>query len=490
MKKKFKTSQVDANFALISYRNDEGDIPLFDQGSSGGLSNVTVIIGPNGSGKSRAISKIADELCYMRAIGKGLDLSVFRTRNMPSQAIITYKIGDDVCKIGRRGTEISCQKNAQLTNFSSMPYPNQVAAVAHLSVDKYRFERYGVTKFYKYLGLRQSGNLTTTSALETKVLQSLITGFGKPAFKNGFEQWLRLAGFHHSVKLVVELQTDVFLSANIDELNKAILNVQRGELKKSDARIKRIAKEAPGLHDFFGSIAPLFKGDLTISIDLGSFFKNSRNVAVWTKSFDVARSLRAFKNVAVVFTRSSQKHDKGYEFSELSSGEQQLIGTNARLLAELEPNSLVVIDEPELSLHPEWQMKYIPTLRASLENIPGTHVLIATHSHFMVSDLDPDSTALVIANKNSSSKFEMFKGDVYGRSPENILYRVFGVASTGNIYVENDLRNALSIISEGGSVDIPALEGILQRLQKVNGPDNVAMNIILERITAFIQETK
>ena len=91
MKKKFKTAQGDANFALISYANDDGDIPLFDQGNSGGLSNVTVIIGPNGSGKSRAISKIADELCYMRAIGKVLDLSVFRTRNMPSQAVITYR---------------------------------------------------------------------------------------------------------------------------------------------------------------------------------------------------------------------------------------------------------------------------------------------------------------------------------------------------------------------------------------------------------------
>ncbi len=58
MKKKVKMAQADGNFALISYRNDEGDIPLFDQGRLGGLSNVTIIIGPNGSGKSRAISKM------------------------------------------------------------------------------------------------------------------------------------------------------------------------------------------------------------------------------------------------------------------------------------------------------------------------------------------------------------------------------------------------------------------------------------------------
>lgn len=149
--------------------------------------------------------------------------------------------------------------------------------------------------------------------------------------------------------------------------------------------------------------------------------------------------------------------------------------------------TLVVIDEPEISLHPHWQIKYIPTLLESLKNIDATHVLIATHSHFMVSDLDQDNSVLVTARYESGPKFDLFEGDVYGRSPENILYRVFGVATTGNMYVESDLRKALQMIARTEPLNMRELKSTYARLQKVAGPDNPAMNIILERIGVFIE---
>lgn len=47
---------------------------------------------------------------------------------------------------------------------------------------------------------------------------------------------------------------------------------------------------------------------------------------------------------------------------------------------------MVLIDEPEISQHPNWQMQIIDMLDKCLSD-SKCHFIIATHSHFLVSDL-------------------------------------------------------------------------------------------------------
>ncbi len=63
----------------------------------------------------------------------------------------------------------------------------------------------------------------------------------------------------------------------------------------------------------------------------------------------------------------------------LSSGEQHQLVLFFSLLFEIKPNSLILIDEPELSLHIAWQKKFIGDL---IEIIKLRHfdVVLATHS--------------------------------------------------------------------------------------------------------------
>ena len=75
-----------------------------------------------------------------------------------------------------------------------------------------------------------------------------------------------------------------------------------------------------------------------------------------------------------------------FQFNELSSGEKQLYIKVASLFL-LEPsNSLILIDEPELSLHPEWQASFIGLLKKIGAN---NQFILATHSPYMISNLDP-----------------------------------------------------------------------------------------------------
>lgn len=70
--------------------------------------------------------------------------------------------------------------------------------------------------------------------------------------------------------------------------------------------------------------------------------------------------------------------------SQLSSGEKQLIIILTETLIQREAQTIFIADEPELSLHIEWQRKIIPSIR---KLNPNAQVIIATHSPEIVGKL-------------------------------------------------------------------------------------------------------
>jgi predicted ATP-binding protein involved in virulence len=68
------------------------------------------------------------------------------------------------------------------------------------------------------------------------------------------------------------------------------------------------------------------------------------------------------------------------KLSSLSSGEQQEIIFLYELLFKANENSLVLIDEPETSMHVEWQSQFIPDLKKIRQVNNNLSFLIATHS--------------------------------------------------------------------------------------------------------------
>jgi hypothetical protein len=69
----------------------------------------------------------------------------------------------------------------------------------------------------------------------------------------------------------------------------------------------------------------------------------------------------------------------------LSSGEQHELVLLYDLLFRVSPGTLVLIDEPELSLHVSWQKRFLPDLLAIVQTAQFD-ALIATHSPFIVGD--------------------------------------------------------------------------------------------------------
>jgi predicted ATPase len=70
----------------------------------------------------------------------------------------------------------------------------------------------------------------------------------------------------------------------------------------------------------------------------------------------------------------------------LSSGEKHILVIFYRLLFQTEPGSLVVFDEPEISLHVSWQQRLGPLLN-DICHLRDLQMLIATHSPQVIHDM-------------------------------------------------------------------------------------------------------
>jgi ABC-type lipoprotein export system ATPase subunit len=76
------------------------------------------------------------------------------------------------------------------------------------------------------------------------------------------------------------------------------------------------------------------------------------------------------------------------DLAALSSGEQHETILLYELIFKARPNSLVLIDEPETSMHVAWQYEFIPDLKKII-NVNPLLFLIATHSPDIINDQDP-----------------------------------------------------------------------------------------------------
>lgn len=95
------------------------------------------------------------------------------------------------------------------------------------------------------------------------------------------------------------------------------------------------------------------------------------------------KRLRVHKDEGLVIEstilKTAEGNEKRIPVSKLSSGEQNELVLFFFLLFKAEPNSLILIDEPEVSLHISWQISFISDLR-EITSLNKVSVLIATHS--------------------------------------------------------------------------------------------------------------
>lgn len=121
---------------------------------------------------------------------------------------------------------------------------------------------------------------------------------------------------------------------------------------------------------------------------------------------------------------------KEFDISELSSGEKQLFLRALSLKFLNVNNSIILIDEPEISLHPRWQRKIINVYENIGEN---NQIIIATHSPHIIGNVKKEQLRVLKRDKEGIKIMNSDELDeTYGKTVESILMEIMGIINTRN----------------------------------------------------------
>lgn len=135
----------------------------------------------------------------------------------------------------------------------------------------------------------------------------------------------------------------------------------------------------------------------------------------------------------------------GREISMLnaSSGELALITSIIYLSTIIDENTVILIDEPENSLHPKWQKEYVQTL-FDIFYYYQPKIIVATHSPLIVNGAE------LFTEDPKIYKSQNFTLELQNKEPLNLeetYFRFFNISTPQNRFLSEQVVRLLNILS-------------------------------------------
>lgn len=197
------------------------------------------------------------------------------------------------------------------------------------------------------------------------------------------------------------------------------------------------------------------RGLLRLDVDLRSI----RREFYLLQAFSLLRRLDLLSLTQCEVTRAKGK--TAFDVANASSGEQQMLCSIFGLASAIRDEALVLIDEPELSLHPKRQIEFIDAIESLLKMVSGCHVILSTHSPVVVQAAQSLGAGIVqLGETHPHSSVERPSTQL---SVEQALVEVFDTPVPGSAHVSNQIFKAI-VSAETGDAE----ERILAR-QELEG---------------------
>lgn len=204
---------------------------------------------------------------------------------------------------------------------------------------------------------------------------------------------------------------------------------------------KILGEELDGISDRYN---PFDNHTFNVDMDLNIPYKDMEylNALVLLTDFD------AIELDDISFSKGKSEHR--FNLSQASSGELSVLFSLSSIAGEIQDDSLILIDEPELSLHPEWQVKFLPLLIDIFSNYKSCHFIISTHSPNLIASISEENSYVVdVSDENP----KVIAGkDVRHKSIDYQMAEVFGVPQYGNEHLNKICINTLASIARNGSL--------------------------------------
>ena len=456
--------------ALTLDFGDQAQIPVTFLGPQANLkrTHISIVAGANGTSKSRLLAVLIEKLCSIEAM-QDQDQDKYSRRYSHQSAFGLTCTGLSTLI---NGSDKLLQQGKQ-DLIGDIGLPTRVLALSNLVMDKFHFPRDTnrdtqlEEPFYRYLGVRQATNLTTTGSVERSVGEAVLHMASDTERLNAFQDWLHLV-FGGGRELAF-----LFPRITKSEIEKFLNRKDKEEyvLERMKRRLGSATKES-FIVEATAEISSLFEflSQHLTEYSLPNSIGKSRPEAFLRLATLSSKDGMTLSSLIKNFSTASRAGFSAWPslciegapwipFGQLSSGEQNLLSVGAKLIAYSRPGCLVVIDEPEVSLNVAGQQQYTELVLKSLSHAPGSHVLIATHSPHLIASLPNGSASIVLAEKNGwHSKFKTIDATFEGWGSESVLYQVLGIPSASSFHLNRDLAVVLKHIQEGGKTKQPPAE--------------------------------
>ncbi|MFM5294438.1 AAA family ATPase [Aeromonas veronii] len=426
----------------------------------------TVLIGNNGTGKSRLLVNIVDAFNEI----------YLSSRRINFDYLLEYTLADKLYSVKRRRNQkiFDRIKNIDMENGGDIIAPNKIIAVTTSLSDKFPNEKILVNRdnsssYYSYLGIRNRIGAASSRSLMDKAISLMLSSINDGNNNSEFREIFSYLEYEPIIKISYQVSRSYWTYAESTEINGNSLKEwltmhveNRGGFKRDLLRRKLETSDdnywddiAHGyMHILNSTIALDKKNEFTLLLNFSEENSNREMSKLGrneNRLYRILEELRRFDMVRPPNIRLYKKNGGEFDFNDASSGEVSILTTLIALISELKNNSLVVIDEPEISLHPSWQYRYVNLLDKILSNRHGCHIIIATHSHFIISDLPLGRSHVVHLKKGKKHTVdvEYIEQETQGQAAEDILLNVFEMPSTRNYYLSQQVSEALEIVASG-----------------------------------------
>ncbi len=172
----------------------------------------------------------------------------------------------------------------------------------------------------------------------------------------------------------------------------------------------------------------------------------STRIKRFTNAFHSIFSNKKFKGVAnedghkvVLF----EEFGKTMPIEKLSSGEKQIVFRGSFLLKDKKSieEAYILVDEPEISLHPKWQLEILPFIKKLFTNEQGvqtSQIIIATHSPFIIHNSNRNNDKVIILQKDDKGQISVSdKPEYYSWTSNRLVEDAFNV----NIDLQPNITN-------------------------------------------------
>lgn len=407
---------------------------------------ITAIIGKNGTGKSHLLSAIVRTFIAIEDYQLKKRKSL---RELPLE-YLAYQCDGRLCIVEQDQLDhevVNASIDGITASILDLPLPRRVVALTTSPFDKFPVPRPSTnldapldTAMYHYLGLRDRFGKASIETLLYRSLNSLFEQTENESLRRSnigaVFDFLKLKP---TVNVIYRLRDTARLR---DAVNRK-LHLDKDQVLSPSQRRGVEEAERSGISE----------AELRMLLELA--YRRARNGRIETRAdfeyggilddfFQRLQPIRRAGFLNLIGVEVTHHSGLSSDLRSASSGTLSMVSALIALASVIGNGSLVLIDEPELSLHPEWQVKYVDLLVKTFSRYEGCHFVVATHSPMVISELPPHAEVVSLDQGGLPPTHEL-----QGQSADFLLAEAFGLPTNGNLHIKNRIIDALRLVANG-----------------------------------------